>query len=64
MADITICINYECNRNDCYRRLTEPSIKQSYSYFDVDNDGLCDHYWPVNSKSQIKRLNAQTKVSK
>lgn len=62
MPDISMCQNKECPLSKtCYRFLAEPDpYWQAYAGFQPDKNGKCEGYWPVNSKSQLKRLNFQT----
>jgi hypothetical protein len=71
MPDITMCpgITYDgvvCGlRETCYRYKATPSeYCQSYFYYgpvDTADGQTCDYFWPIESKSQLKRINVQTK---
>ena len=67
MPDISMCWGQSCpQRHNCYRYKAEPNeFRQSYFRLPpFKEDMTCDYYWPiekdvVNSKSRIKRINAQ-----
>ncbi len=62
MADITMCQNHLCAmRNNCYRFTATPTpLRQSYAVF-IPKYGQCDGWIEAKSKSQVRRLDAQTK---
>lgn len=43
MPDISMCSNNNCFiKEKCFRHTTQPSKRQSYSYFDYDDSqGVC-----------------------
>lgn len=59
MPDISMCADDKCpSRESCYRFKATPSkFLQSWGQFGrPDGDDKCSYYWPVESKSQLKRL--------
>lgn len=62
MPDITMCEGTNCPKKEtCYRYKATPG-KYRQSYFanpPIKDDGSCEHYWEVTSKSEVKRLDVQ-----
>ena len=56
MSDITKCVNEECPlRETCWRWLAPGgSPWQSMAEFELDLDGTCGEYWPVDEKGEPK----------
>ena len=54
MPGISMCANRECPiREKCYRAMAEPNWRQSWSAFEPNPDGTCDHFmeiWPKREK--------------
>lgn len=63
MPDIAMCADTRCpSRLTCYRFAAAPSENQSYMDFDRRTwDDKCERYVEVISKSQVRRLDAQTR---
>lgn len=58
--DVTLCSNDQCPiRETCYRFTAKASNWQSMASF-TPKDGACDYYIEARSKSQVRRLDAQT----
>ena len=59
MADISMCRGEGCERREnCYRFTAPPSsYRQAYMRPDPKN---CEHYWPVVSRSEMRRLDIMT----
>jgi hypothetical protein len=48
--DITKCDNKNCpNKDTCLRFLAQDDYWQSYSTFEPEKDGTCEHYWNINN---------------
>ena len=62
MADISKCRNKDCkDKETCYRFNAKANpYRQAYSDF-KPVDGVCKNYWSIESKSQLKRLDIQTR---
>lgn len=46
MPDISKCENQNCTlKESCYRYTSEPSLYQSYGFFEQDKEGNCNYYW-------------------
>lgn len=60
MPDISMCKDRACpSRDKCYRFKAKPDMLQSYGLFGRPEDAdRCGYYWPVESESGIKRLDA------
>jgi hypothetical protein len=54
MADITMCANKECPlRETCYRvQAPINEYRQSWSLYDPDENGVCDHYVKTAEESK------------
>ena len=64
MPDISMCNNNSCpSKISCYRFMAKPSSPyQWYSTFEVpEGKDRCDDFIEAHSKSQLKRLDTQTK---
>ena len=63
MPDITMCEGTGCKVKDkCYRHTAEPHpYRQSWFMNVPGKDKTCEYYWEAISKSQLRRLNVQTK---
>lgn len=63
MADITICVNKECPVKDkCYRSIAPwTPLWQAVAKYEYDTEKGCEAFWEVKSKSQVKRLDIQTR---
>jgi hypothetical protein len=61
MSDITKCSGTKCAKKDtCFRYLAKADGYQSwFAKMPNNEDGTCDHYWEVKSKSELKRLQIQ-----
>lgn len=61
--DIEMCSDSDCpSRVKCYRFAAKPSENQSYMDFDRRTwDDRCESYVESISKSQVRRLDAQTR---
>lgn len=57
-----MCKGKDCNKKDNCYRFTARSSEYWQSYFDetpIKKDGSCDEYWPISSKSILKRIEIQ-----
>lgn len=64
MPDLTMCSNKICPfRTTCYRAIAKSDLFQSMADF-VPVDGKCDYFIEAKSKSQVRRLDIQTKKPK
>jgi hypothetical protein len=63
--DITMCSGEGCRlKKDCYRHVAQPKpYRQSYFVEPpcAEKGTKCKHFWEVESKSQLKRFDAQAK---
>lgn len=61
MTDITKCTGEGCPRkHDCYRFVAKAGDYQSwFMQHPLQKDGTCDEFYPMNSKSRLKRIDAQ-----
>lgn len=64
MPDITMCSDSECpSRESCYRFTAKANeYRQAYADFKHDADGKCSFFIEAKAKSQIRRLEAQTRT--
>lgn len=49
MADITMCVNKQCPKKDCYRKTAPLSYPQSVAMFQYRTTATgyeCDNYYP------------------
>ncbi len=54
--DITKCSNHTCKKKStCLRFMIPSSIRQSYCYFELDEEGNCDHFVSMKNKPTIYR---------
>ncbi len=61
MPDITMCQGTGCTvKESCYRFKANPSEWQSYFSIIPGKDASCPRYVEAISKSQVRRLDAQT----
>ena len=55
MPDITMCRNEECNRrNECYRFVAKPSLRQSYCLFPEQGDE-CKYFVKIEAGDEIRK---------
>lgn len=55
MPDIAMCTDSACPlASKCYRFRAVPSeFRQSWFAGDIDGDGNCNHYWPVEPGMRV-----------
>lgn len=59
MVDIALCTTPTCpKRHTCYRQHGKADAAQQYIRPEATANG-CDLYWPIRSKSEVRRLNHQ-----
>jgi hypothetical protein len=58
MADITMCANKNCIKEDtCYRKKAKPDkYSQSFSYFEQCEENNWCEYLEINNSKEIEKL--------
>lgn len=47
MPDYSFCTNWECPfKGSCKRQTEKPNERQSYTKFELEEDGSCKYYMP------------------
>ena len=42
----TKCSNVDCPlKGNCYRHVAPVQFQQEYKYFELDEKGVCEHFW-------------------